>query len=96
MPSPAQVEQAIRRQGVEQEAPRPVLPCEATKTWIEVKLLDAEGNPVAKRKYVVKAPGGRVEQGTLDANGRARVEGLEPGTCLVSFPELDGNAWERV
>ena len=25
----------------------------------------------------------------------ARIEGIEPGTCKVTFPRLDKEAWEK-
>ena len=45
-------------------------------------------------KYEIKLPDGEtVDSGTLDGNGRARVEGIDPGQCEVTFPELDGDSW---
>jgi len=29
-----------------------------------------------------------------DENGVGRVEGFDPGSCQVSFPDLDKEAWE--
>ena len=34
--------------------------------------------------------------GTLDNNGFARVDGIDPGTCKITFPELDKDAWEKI
>ena len=96
MPTPEQVAQALRRQAQDQDAPPSVVTCQPAKTWIEVKLLDAEGNPVRAKTCVITLPGGAVERRALDGNGTLRVDGVEPGTCMVSFPELDGNAWERI
>lgn len=93
--TPEQMQQAVERQSADQRSPGVVAPC-PRKTWIVVRLLDAEGNPVKNRKYIIKAPDGHVERGKLDASGSARLEGLDPGTCMVTFPELDGNAWERI
>jgi hypothetical protein len=65
------------------------------KTWIEIELADEEGNPVPGERYEIVGPDGEtVARGTLDANGYARVEGLDPGQCTVTFPELDEEAWE--
>ena len=33
--------------------------------------------------------------GTLDGDGFARVEGFDPGECMVTFPNLDKEAWEK-
>lgn len=64
------------------------------KTWIEITLKDAEGNPVAGERYKLKLADGRVMEGRLDANGRARVNGIDPGTAQVSFPDRDAGDWK--
>jgi type VI secretion system secreted protein VgrG len=65
------------------------------KTWIEIELVDEEGNPVPGERYEITGPDGEtLARGTLDGNGFARVEGLDPGQCTVTFPELDREAWE--
>jgi hypothetical protein len=63
--------------------------------WIEIELLDEVGEPVPGEKYRVTLPDGSVREGTLDAVGRARLEGHAPGTCQVSFPKLDASLWRR-
>lgn len=66
-----------------------------TKTsWIEIELLDQDDKPVAGERFAVTTPDGRIARGTLDQNGFARIEGIDPGTCQVTFPRLDGEAWE--
>jgi type VI secretion system secreted protein VgrG len=66
------------------------------KTWIEIELVDEEGNPVPGERYEVTLPDGeQVASGTLDQNGFARIEGVDPGQCQVSFPSLDKDAWEK-
>ena len=64
-------------------------------TWIAIVLVDTEGNPMAGKRYRIHTPDGQVRAGALDASGKAREEGIVPGTCEVSFPELDEEAWER-
>lgn len=65
------------------------------KSWIEIKLLDEDNEPVAGERYEVSLPDGEtVAEGTLDENGYARVEGFEPGQCKISFPDLDESVWE--
>jgi type VI secretion system secreted protein VgrG len=68
---------------------------EAKKSWIEIELVDEDGNPVPGETYLVTTPDGAVAQGTLDENGFARVEGMDPGTCKITFPALDKDAWEK-
>ena len=65
------------------------------KSWIEIELVDEEDNPVPGEKYKITLPDGKVAQGTLDEKGFARVEGIEPGTCRITFPRLDKDAWEK-
>lgn len=63
-------------------------------TWIEIELLDDNGDPVPGERYEIELPDGRIKRGTLDGNGFARVEGIDPGQSKVTFPEYDQNAWE--
>lgn len=66
------------------------------KSWIEIELVDEEDNPVPGEKYKVTLPDGKtVAEGTLDEKGFARVEGIDPGTCKITFPNLDKDAWEK-
>ena len=61
--------------------------------WIELELLDEDGEPRAEEKYRVTDPDGNVSEGTLDKNGYARVEGFKPGQCEINFPDLDESIW---
>lgn len=65
------------------------------KSWIEIELVDEEDEPVPGEKYKITLPDDSVAEGTLDDKGFARVEGTEPGTCKITFPDLDKEAWER-
>jgi hypothetical protein len=76
-------------------APPPQAARSTAKTWIEVCLVDMEGNPVGNKHYLIRTPSGTVEEGNLDGNGRVRLNNLDPGTCTISFPDLDQEAWER-
>lgn len=62
-------------------------------SWIEIEMLDEEDIPVSGEKYEIELPDGSIAKGTLDGNGFARVDGVKPGECKVSFPELDKEAW---
>jgi len=69
---------------------------EEKKSWIEIELVDEEDNPVPGERYKVTLPDGKtVAEGTLDEKGFARVEGIDPGTCKITFPNLDKDAWEK-
>jgi hypothetical protein len=68
---------------------------EQKKSWIEIKLLDEEQQPVPGEKYRIILPDGQTAaEGTLDEKGFARVEGFDPGTCQVTFPDLDKDSWQ--
>jgi type VI secretion system secreted protein VgrG len=65
------------------------------KSWIEIELLDEAGQPVPGEAYRITLPDGTtVAEGTTDEKGRARVDHIDPGTCKVTFPNLDKDAWE--
>ncbi len=61
--------------------------------WIGIKLKDRTGKPVAGQAYRVVLPNGDVAEGTLDDEGKAKVEHTDPGQCQVSFPGLGD--WEK-
>jgi type VI secretion system secreted protein VgrG len=66
------------------------------KSWIEIVLVDEEGKPMAGESYRITLPDGTsVAEGSLDENGFARVDNIDPGTCKVTFPKLDKDAWEE-
>jgi hypothetical protein len=79
-----------------QQPPDAVEPCPLAKTWIEITLVDVEGNPVAGQNYQITAPDGKVVKGKLDGKGFAHVDGVQSGSCAITFPDLDGEAWEWV
>src|SRR5580658_3991164 len=65
------------------------------KHYIEIKLVDEAGQPVAGEPYAITLPdGSTVADGTLDDKGFARVDNIDPGTCKVTFPNMDKDAWE--
>jgi type VI secretion system secreted protein VgrG len=65
------------------------------KSWIEIELVDEEGQPVPGEPYRITLPDGTtVADGTLDEKGWARVDNIDPGSCKVTFPNLDKDAWE--
>ncbi len=64
--------------------------------WIEIELVGEDGGPIAGEKYRITLPDATVDEGTLDQNGCVRVEGFAPGNCKITFPDLDGEAWELI
>jgi hypothetical protein len=64
--------------------------------WIEIKLLDDNGDPLPGERYRVDLPDGDVAEGRLGKDGTARIEGIpSAGTCQVTFPNLDREGWNR-
>jgi hypothetical protein len=82
------------RGGAEEEVEAPaqrVAPREE-KTWVEIVLVTDEDPPapVAFKKYRLELPDGSIREGMLDAHGAARITGIDPGSCHVTFPDIDG------
>jgi len=71
---------------------KPLAPCPA-KTWIGVRLVDMDGQPVPGILCHIKLPDGSEESAKLDDAGSARWDNLDPGSADISFPELDGREW---
>lgn len=65
----------------------------AEKTFIELELVDGDGNAVSSERYQISASDGMVFSGRLDVHGRSRVEGVAPGNCSVMFPDLQDEDW---
>lgn len=68
------------------------------KSWIEIELFEVveeEEIPVPGERYKITLPDDSVAESTLDDKGFARIEGIEPGECKITFPELDGKEWEK-
>jgi hypothetical protein len=66
------------------------------KTWIEIRLVDEYDNPVPGKKYKLKITDGSIREGTLGEDGSVRVSNIDPGTCEVSFPEIDASEWKKI
>jgi hypothetical protein len=67
-----------------------------TRSWVEIELLGEDDSPIPEEKYALKLPGGKLVEGTLDDQGKARVDGIPPGRCRVSFPDFDKESWAVV
>jgi len=71
-------------------------PDESKSSWIEVELVDENGKGIAGEPFEIETSDGRLCAGTLDHKGFKRVEHIEPGSCKITFPRLDKEAWEPV
>ena len=56
-------------------------------------LTDAPRIGVKMSPVRITLPDGTVAEGTLDEKGFARVDGIDPGACQITFPNLDKEAW---
>jgi hypothetical protein len=63
--------------------------------WIAIEVVDDDDKPVPKVAYRIECDDGRVRTGTTDRNGKAREEGIAPGSCEVSFPALHETDWRQ-
>jgi len=62
--------------------------------WVEIRLLDPDGQEVAGEPYKIVLPTGKTIEGTLDDTGQAKVDlGRKVDTCQVIFPERDVSAF---
>jgi type VI secretion system secreted protein VgrG len=75
---------------------KPYKPDEDKTHWIEIELVDEDGKGVPGELYRITLPDGSVAEGTLDKNGRAKLTGIDGGTSLITFPNLDTEAWEAL
>jgi len=57
------------------------------KDFIELSLLDDDGQPTADARFMVFLSNGEVREGTLDGNGYKKVENVPPGKWHVEFPD---------
>jgi len=64
-------------------------------SWIGVDLKDDKGKPVPGEAFEVKHSDGTISSGTLDDQGRARVEGVPSGQCDIRFPRLHNSEWRK-
>lgn len=76
---------------VEVTPPEPV-----TTSWIELEMVDEEGQPWSGEYYEVTLTDGKVLKGRLNKLGQARVGLPRNEAVQVSFPNLDTEAWERL
>jgi hypothetical protein len=74
-------------------APPPTVIAPQKKHFVAIEMHDEEGKPAAGESYKLTLPDGTVHEGTLDDKGRDRVDGIDPGTCKITFTDLDKDSW---
>ncbi len=62
--------------------------------WIEIHLVDEEGDPVSGVEYEIKLPDGSHRVGRTNEVGVIYYANLTPGSCEFSLTSLDQSAWE--
>ena len=68
---------------------------DAPTSWISFDLKDDKGTAVPNEPYEVTLPDGSIRTGSLDGEGRARLDGIPPGQCQIKFPQKDKNELRR-
>lgn len=87
-------EPVVEAQPAEVVEEKPVRP---KKTWVKIALIDMQGKPIPGERYRITLPGAtQPVEGTLDNRGEAAHYDIDPGTCKITFPDLDIEAWEHV
>jgi uncharacterized surface anchored protein len=61
--------------------------------WIEICLVDDSGKPVSGAHFRLVAPDGSVSKSVTGQDGVARLDGIVPGDCRISFPDLHDYEW---
>lgn len=80
--------------GEAKERVRPTFTVDPAKTsWIELVLVDENDEGIPGEPFEVETPDGSVCAGVTDPDGFARVDHIDPGTCIITFPRLDKDAW---
>ena len=74
----------------------PLAAVKEPKTGISIQLIGEDDKPVPGGAYRIILTDGSTVEGVLDGEGSARVDGIDPGACVVTFPELDRDAWEGI
>ena len=96
--TPEQAEEAAEEAGIAgaaAEAEEPAAPVmEKGKTFVAIELHDQKGRPMRGERYQIKLPDGTVKEGKLDDDGKARIDGIDPGSCKITFPDIDGREWK--
>lgn len=66
---------------------------EEAADWIAFRLVDQRGRPVADRRYEMLRPDGEVDSGVTGGSGWVRLKPIPSGTCELTFPEIEEEAF---
>ncbi|MBK8258105.1 MAG: hypothetical protein IPK82_36250 [Polyangiaceae bacterium] len=70
---------------------RPQVQVQNKRTWIEVELLDPDGRRVAADLLITLPNGTKLRPAF---SGFLRLDDIDPGTCDIEFPQIDGREWD--
>ncbi|HEU0123754.1 MAG TPA: type VI secretion system tip protein TssI/VgrG [Bryobacteraceae bacterium] len=62
--------------------------------FIEIQVNDEDNLPVPGEYFEVLTPEGTVASGTTDEKGFSRIDGIQPGTATIRFPNRDKTVLE--
>jgi len=62
--------------------------------WIAIQLVDEQQHAVPFEDYRITLPDGTLVEGSTDKHGRAKISGIDPGNCKVSFPDRHAKDWK--
>ncbi len=62
---------------------------------VELELVDQDGEPLEGEPFRVEFPDGTLVDGVTGPHGKTTVFGTAEGQAKVSFPRLDGKAWDK-
>ncbi len=58
------------------------------KDWIEIQLMDEDGNPLPDVEYETVYPDGTTKSGRLDEEGRVTLENVPPGSFNITYKDI--------
>lgn len=59
------------------------------RSFIHIRLIRPDGSRAVGERYRIVTPDGKHADGFLDADGEARVSGIDAGRCEVIFPDME-------
>jgi hypothetical protein len=65
---------------------------EPALTWIEIQILDEDGQPLLGETYEFKKTDGALAKGST-SGAALRGEQIPPGKCTLKLPDLHKNGW---
>jgi len=65
-------------------------------TYVEFQLVDAAERPVADEQFRVTLPDESIQEGTTDAEGLCRFEGLDVGLAFIQLPNRPDSSWRKI